>query len=907
SHNLIKDPPFNRLDLIVCRNLLMYFNDSLQQKVLTMLNFSLRKERFLFLGGSQYKDQVNNIFHAVAKTRNIFQAVFNPNLFQSSEYLNFRKGMMERAVAPLEKRKGQSRQQKDTSELVNEMLIGEFVGACILINEKYELLKHYGHASRYLRVPNEPRNWNLIKMVSLDTGAAIRSGVKEAIRAKRSVYYSKINFGQDDQPITADMTIKPHFVHDDQPPIIFLLLHKETSTLPGTADHGPLSKPQEQRIIQLEQELKITRENLQATIEELQTANEELMGTNEELQTMNEEMQSVNEELYTINSEYQSTIARLTEANVDLDNVMQQSGIGIIFLDQELCIRRFTEAATTEFNITNLDLGRPIQHFSSNLMDDDLAEAIEQVNQSREPMRWETSTQQGKWYLVEILPYQSVEEREEGVLLSFVDISSLKGNNQARLTAEKSQKLRAQLRTEKEHIKQLSQHIQLYQNVFDLDEDIHIVFDAEGIRKLDKHQVDWLDEEELIDVQQQLIPSLFSHSGLEIENEMILTTGEHPHEKEVRVLVSGCDDGSTLAVIKNHHEIQAIRRDLKKTQARFWDLVEQIPEVSIAFFDQELRYQEAYGEMADRFHVGRSVKDMFPAIEFPHIIKMHRQAMNGVPCQGDISIAQEHFLLRILPLTDHRNEIYAGMIVMQKVSDLRHLTNELESRLKEMEYFAYAVSHDLKSPLRSIASFAQLLKRRYYDSLDEEANEFIDFIVSNVESMRDLINGLLGFSLVGSEDQQVKDLDISTLIGRVQQQLNSSIKDEQVQINVGEMPMIKCHDVLIQQVFQNLIENAIKYNESEIKQIDIQAREGDSSWIFSIADNGIGIPEKYHDQIFAIFKHLNNRRKYKGTGIGLALCKKIVDRLGGRIWVESEEGKGSTFSFELPNRCWYIH
>ena len=228
---------------------------------------------------------------------------------------------------------------------------------------------------------------------------------------------------------------------------------------------------------------------------------------------------------------------------------------------------------------------------------------------------------------------------------------------------------------------------------------------------------------------------------------------------------------------------------------------------------------------------------------------------------------------------------------------------ELARSNAELEQFAYAASHDLQAPLRTIASYAQLLERRYKDKLDAKAQKFIDYIVDGALRMQVLIGDLLQYSRVGRQGGSFQLTDCNLVLEEAIANLGSAIRKNQAIVTYSNLPAIVADDRQLVQLFQNLIDNAIKYRRAEKPVVRVSAMElQEEGWLFSVCDNGIGIDSQYAERIFIIFKRLHLREEYPGTGIGLAICKKIVERHGGRIWVESEPGRGSRFNFTLANR-----
>lgn len=231
---------------------------------------------------------------------------------------------------------------------------------------------------------------------------------------------------------------------------------------------------------------------------------------------------------------------------------------------------------------------------------------------------------------------------------------------------------------------------------------------------------------------------------------------------------------------------------------------------------------------------------------------------------------------------------------------LRDRSQELERSNAELEQFAYVASHDLQEPLRMVASFTQLLAERYRGKLDAEADEFIGYAVEGATRMQALIAGLLSYARVGTRGDELQPTDSLAVLNRSLQTLEMALREAQATVTNGALPVVAADESQLEQLFQNLIGNAVKFHGPESPRVHISAQPNGKEWIFSIKDNGIGIDPQFQNRIFVIFQRLHPREEYPGTGIGLSICKKIVERHGGRIWVESAEGRGATFRFTIP-------
>ena len=228
--------------------------------------------------------------------------------------------------------------------------------------------------------------------------------------------------------------------------------------------------------------------------------------------------------------------------------------------------------------------------------------------------------------------------------------------------------------------------------------------------------------------------------------------------------------------------------------------------------------------------------------------------------------------------------------------------DELARSNQELEQFAYVASHDLQEPLRMVSNYTQLLGRRYRDKLDGDAQEFIDFAVDGAKRMQELIHDLLQYARVGTRRKEFKPVPAARIVADALANLTSAIEDAHAELVVDPLPTLNCDATQMAQVFQNLVGNAVKFRRpGQRPVVRISATRADRAWTFTVQDNGIGIDRKYFDRIFQMFQRLHPRTEYPGTGIGLSLCKKIVERHGGRMRVESEPGRGTTFSFTVPD------
>ena len=256
-------------------------------------------------------------------------------------------------------------------------------------------------------------------------------------------------------------------------------------------------------------------------------------------------------------------------------------------------------------------------------------------------------------------------------------------------------------------------------------------------------------------------------------------------------------------------------------------------------------------------------------------------------------------------------ETVSGLLVMAFVSDIT-LRRQAEENLKtanaelarsnrDLEMFASVVSHDLQEPLKTITGYTELLAHKYREKLDQQAENYIHFIVDGSEHLQMLIDDLLAYSRIGTRTRPLATVQMNAVLNRALDSLARSLEESGARVEREELPEVKGDGVQLLELFQNLIGNAVKFRKKELPlRIRVSAERKGNDWVFGVHDNGIGIAPRFFDRIFEVFRRLHTRQEYEGSGMGLAICRKIAERHGGRIWVESSPGEGSSFFFTLP-------
>ena len=450
QHNLIKDPPFTNIDLISCRNLLIYLQPVLQKRVLELFNFALNSNGILFLGSSETTGEMSEYFEPLNAKGRIYNSRGRHRPADLSQHsLNYLDGTG-RAERFLGRRQHSLKVQEEERLLERfiEAATVDFLPFSMVISESMELMHVVGDSERYLRFQSGKVSNDITKLVIKDLSIPLSTGLQKVFTTAEGLNYTNIHLHNDNRSLVVDMRIRLLPAKKGQVPMAAVFIQpirerEDEST--SSIESYNVGQEAQQRINDLENELQFTRENLQATVEELETSNEELQATNEELlasneelQSTNEELQSVNEELYTVNSEYQGKITELTEANNDLDNLLQNTRVATLFIDENQDIRRFTPETAQIFRIMDHDIGRPISHLMHVIADIELMDLIREVEQYSQPVEMDIRTVEGHPYLLRIYPYQVAPNTFAGMVITFIDISKL---SQAQLELDQNIKI----------------------------------------------------------------------------------------------------------------------------------------------------------------------------------------------------------------------------------------------------------------------------------------------------------------------------------------------------------------------------------------------------------------------------------------------------------------------------------
>ncbi|TBW26418.1 CheR family methyltransferase [Gramella sp. KN1008] len=809
QHNIIKNPPFSNMDIVVCRNLLIYFQNSIQKKALNMLHYALKKDGVLVLGTSEsvhgLKDEFKEIDRRWKIYRNIHPSKRLKNGISHASALGTKQSkLLENNSSPDRKiYRSQSNpiRQKLQNEL-NSTILEQFGGASVFVDSDYNILQAVGEFRKYANLPVSGFSINLLDMLETDLKYIVQTTFNKAYKSKEKVVYRDAVIKQSNKEIGADIIIKPFTDHsiEGETNYVITFVEKELNLeeVKEMTRVSPSSQTKEY-VASLEEELKKTKEDLQTSLEEIETsneelqaANEELLASNEELQSTNEELQSVNEEINTVNAENIQKVEDLAALNADMDNLLKSTDIGVIFLDSELKIRKFTPAIKKHFSLINGDIGRPIDHFTNSFglsRKQSFLDRCEKVLKTGKMIEKPIVSREGKNYLQRISPYIDSDNIIDGVVISFIDIETIQKSKEKLIASEKR-----------------------FKSFYEDDPVLHISVDPKS--------------SEIVQCNKKAIQKL----GYESKDDLI--------GKPIFELF---DEDSKLSALK-------LKTSIKKS-----------------------------GELVN--------------LEQNMITKKKRV----LPV-----------ILNATAEKDEKNNLKTIRYTCVDISalktaqeQLREQKNDLERANRDLEQFVSICSHDLQEPLSTIKFGSDVLGKMYASQLDEKGENYIKYIKNASDRLSAQIRALLEHSRIGKNGKK-KLVDTKEVVEVVKYDLGKSIKDTGAKIHTGALPKIMGYEVELRLLFQNLISNAIKYvPKGRNPEVRISAYKEDKYWVFSIVDNGMGISKEDQRNIFTIFNRVPGNEEMTGTGVGLAHVEKIVLLHEGTIWVDSQEGVGSTFYFKL--------
>ncbi|NRR89958.1 response regulator [Winogradskyella undariae] len=938
NHNLIKDPPFIRMDLISCRNLLIYFDTNIQKKVMFNFQFALNQFSYLFLGNSESLGEVAKLFKTIDVKWKIFQNISPPKQIPSHSS-NLDRITTLAYKYPETPRSTPVLNIKESPELVfHKYLSQKFSPDSIFIDHDFNILFINGDAGKRLSHSSGIFQNNLLKMVNPDIAVIIRSGIRRAEATKHDVIIEGVINETLGKSYSFDL--KFHKAQDyDNLNNCYLIeftndipLANATPLVLGNIDLDEVSN---QRLEDLETALKIAKTELQNAIEELETSNEELqssneelMASNEELQSTNEELQSVNEELYTVNTEMQEKNKELTNLNNDITNLLDNTEIATLFLDTDLRIRKFTPALKEVFNLDEVDLGRTLSSFTSNFKEDTRNSIIQDskfVLDKLKIVEKQVKDQDDNHYLLRISPFITSNKIINGVVITLNNINKL-------------------IETELELLDTGVKYHKLFEN---LNEGF---MHAKIITNKDGEPVDW----EYIDVNPafeeilnlttdeiigkrilEIIPGIehdpndwiskYGKTALSGENQTFETYIANS-KKHYFINIFSPKKGEFAGTIADFTELKNKEEALSKSEKEL-NRVQELTHVGGWYLDIKTDKVTWTGQLFKIYGLDpnsqppdyKEQENLFTKESWAKLSKaIEKTKKYGTPYELELNLYRSDGNKiwikaqgEIVEDKDGNKIALRGAaqdVTSQKLSEVELINAKkiAEEANLHKNYFLANMSHEIRTPMNGVLGFSELLKN---DSLTkEERFKYLEIIDGNSKQLLNLIDDIIDIAKIESNELKVsfKECDISSLISNLeitynQLKIAKHKKDIVFKTHIPVKPLyIITDEHRLQQVVSNLLNNALKF--SEKGEISFGFNVNDNTIKFFVQDNGMGIKKSKQIEIFERFKQLNyeSNAKYGGTGLGLTICKGILTLLGGDITVSSEENKGTLFEFTIP-------
>lgn len=918
-HNIIKDAPFTRMDLITCRNLLIYLQPPAQKKALSLFHFGLRIGGVLFLGPSESPGELESEFEVLDQRWKIYGKRRDVRLPME---LRTPANVLGRATrsSGLPEITTPAQRSVDASLVATyEALLADFMPSALLISERHELIHVFGDAGRYLK--HRPGRAGRDVLEWLDSGLrlAVSGAIQQVLnKRKTAVTYRGIIVDMDSGSERVELTVRPvALTRGTQTDLLVMIrsIAPVTSAVAGDSlddVQGDFSGVSTGQLDAMEAELRYTRENLQATVEELETSNEELQATNEELvasneelQSTNEELHSVNEELYTVNAEHQRKIQELTVLTDDMDNLLASTRVHTVFLDRELRIRKFTPLAAEIFGLLPHDTGRSFDSFSYRLRRESLNRELHEVLQTGQPKEADVQDQTGNWFLLRILPYQT-KHSFDGVLLTLIDIDLLK-QVQHDLTRREFE-----LRLIADHVPALIGYVDLELKHRFVNRRYCEFFGEQEHAILGHSMAELLGAPTFAQLQ-PMIQRVLAGEAVEFEHRFVPRTGQPfwaivsyiPDREDARQPVRGFFVCKNVVTALKEVE-QRFDRAVRGTTDGIWDWNIDSGKVYYSPKFAELLGLEAGHTELVKADVDRRIHpDDLAAVTAAEQALMR----DGTPMNVEYRLkcrdgAHRWFRGRAAAQRDGSGRVIYASGSIQDIEDYRILVEHKQRQVEQRDRFLAMLSHELRNPLGAVINSCRLLQRR---ATSPELTPFIEAISRQSQHMALLLDDLLDVARIteGKIELKRRVLDlrevVSPAVEAVQHLLDS--RRQSLEIDLSDAPLnVDGDPARLQQVAANLLSNASKYSPSQtVVRIELKRRNAHAE--LRVIDHGDGIPEEHVLRVFEPFEQLGKKSEFTegGLGLGLTVAESLVRLHGGAIDVRSDGvGQGSEFLITLP-------
>ena len=676
--SVIRDPPFSRLDIISCRNVLIYLGSELQRKVLTLFNYALRPGGILFLGTSESLGDSIQYFDEIDRRTKLFRRIRQSSRVRGRPF-NFSHSLPD----SIQNKHASTDKTVSNQEITERQLLDDFTPPSALINEKNHIIYMHKQLGQYLNLPEGEAEFDIFKMADQSLRIPLTIALRRAREQNIEVVQKNIQIEIEDKSHTIDLIVRP--VNASRLTKGWLLaLFKDVDTIQTTDLEIPASgndTDYEQQLIQMEhelqssrqymqtlvEELETTNEEMTSTNEELQSANEELQSTNEELETATEELQSVNEELVTVNAELHAKIDELSHANNDLNSLLSTLDVGIIFVDLQLRIREFNPAVRQLVNLIDTDIGRPLAHIVANMEYTNLVRDAEEVLNTLIPFETELQTNDKKWYWMQIRPYRTMNNAIEGIVLTFTEITEQKRTEEELRTLTRAFEQTASLIIVTDN----TWHIE-YVNPEFLSFTQYSLADVEG-----KHLRSLKVEASNQDLQTRLWETVEAGEDWFGEFQTVKADGS-PFWVNAAISPVTNDDGEIIQFVSIADNITE-RKSLEERLADadiYRMLARNLPGFAVLLFDEELRYLKVEGSaLKDTGYdpkrmEGATLYDIAPKTNLEYLKDIYHRALTGETVEFQITGARsnQEFAGRAVPVHDEEGNIVAGMVLSWKTN-----------------------------------------------------------------------------------------------------------------------------------------------------------------------------------------------------------------------------------------------
>jgi two-component system CheB/CheR fusion protein len=914
NHNFIKDPPFSHLDMVSCRNVLIYLNNTAQERVMETFHFALSPGAYLFLGSSESADGANDLFAPSNRECHIFQKrqVTSARAYPVPESIpaTFKFENAPKPNSLLEQPATQI--ERITFGDLHQRLLEQYGPPSVIINEEYDIVHLSERAGRYLQVGGGEPSQNLLKLVRQELRLELRSALYQAVQRHTAVETRNLKVTVEDKTETITMHVRPVLQTSDAARGFILVLFERIEDAEITdvvlSSDEPVARQLEEELIRLKTQLRASNEQhefhaeeLKASNEELQAMNEELRSAAEELETSKEELQSINEELRTVNQELKVKVEETTLASNNLHNLINSVDIGTIFLDRSFRVAFFTPAARQLFNLIPADYGRELSDITGKLAYDNLLADAELVLQKLQSVEREVSTTDGRVFMMRVLPYRTAEDRINGVVVTFIDVTS-------RMQTEEA------LRASEERMRLLIESAKDYA-IFTFDKERRVNSWNTGAEAMMGYT-----EQEIIGQQADLlfVPEDRAKNAPIMEVEKAANKGFAANERwhlrkdGSRFYGSGTvrplHDGSAklLGFVKIMRDLTEAKRD---EQSKYFlaSIVQSSDDAIMTVdFDNTITSwnnaaEHLYGYKAEEV-IGKSMLVVVLPDDIRALLNNTQRIIQSrkVETYDIIRLHKDgqHINLEVTlsPIKDAKGEIIGVSTISRDTTTRKQLEQQKD------EFIAIA-SHELKTPVTSIKGYAEILQDRFDKAKDGDNKNLMQKLISQVDRLTNLMNDLLDTSNLSETNIKLHrtTFDINEVIDAQVGQFQLASPKHTIVFQHNKLRNISADKERIEQVITNLTSNAIKYS-PDGGEIVITTQAVDDGIQVSITDPGLGIPEEFTHKVFDRFFRVNNlpEQRLPGMGLGLYISAKIIHHHGGVIDVVSKPGEGSTFYFKLP-------